>query len=146
MKKALLAAAAAAMLLLAMIGAGSGNKYAPQGVARLLSQHLEHEGRRPGALERAEDTMLKGTRYILPFSGGELQLFAYPDPDAAARDLLLVEEDGSAVDGIQISWEQQPHFFLRDNVIVLYEGEKTEVLSLLERLCGAQIRGAPVQL
>ena len=112
----------------------------PGGVGVLLSQKLESEGKRPGALLREEEFLLGGGRYILPFEGGELELFAYPDCDRAEQELLEMNRDALIENNTADNWNQNSRFFLRDNVIVLYAGEDQGVLKVLEQLCGPRVR------
>jgi len=112
----------------------------PGGVGALLSQKLESEGKHPGALLREEEFLLGGGRYILPFDGGELELFAYPDCDQAAQELLEMNRDALVENNDADNWNQDSRFFLRDNVIVLYAGADQTVLRLLEQLCGPRVR------
>lgn len=146
MKKKVLMVLAAALVCAAGIAAVQGQRGDPEAVAALLSQRLENLDMQPEVLERQEPAVLQGERYTLNFSGGALELYAYRDPDAAARDLLRVSEDGRQIGAQYVVWSQPPHYFLRDNVIVLYLGEDAEILDMLQRLCGPQIRGAVPQL
>lgn len=147
MKKRFLIVLAAVLVCAAGLAAASSGGADPKPVDGLLSQRLETLDMRPGVLEKKDaDISLAGERYVLPFSGGELELYSYWDQDAAARDLLTVSEDGRQVGEHYVVWSRTPHFFLRDNVIVLYVGEDGVVLDMLERLCGPQIRGAVPQL
>ena len=146
MKKKLLILLAACLLCMAGIAAADADQADPGAVSSLLSQRLEHMNLKPQPLEKGENSALKGERYVMAFSGGTLELFAYRDEDGAARDLLTVDESGLLVAQAAVDWGGDPHFFLRDNVIVLYVGENSKVLDMLERLCGPQIRGARTQL
>ena len=129
------------LLYTALVACGQDTVLQPGAVGTLLIQKLDSDGKSPGALEREEPSHMTGTRYILPFGGGELELFAYSNEDEAARDLQGVDELGTSVNGVSFDFGQPPHFFMRDHVIVLYVGSDTGVLSMLERLCGPQIRG-----
>lgn len=145
MKKKLLILAAV-LCLCAGAGAAYFRPADPAAVSGLLSQRLELMGLSPGPLERQGSAALKGARYVLPFTGGELELYAYRNQDSAARELLQIDESGCWVGEVYAGWTACPHFFLRDNVIVLYQGEDPGILDMLERLCGAQIRGGPLSL
>ena len=72
---------------------------------------LESMNLKPKPLEKLENLALKGERYVLSFSGGELQLFAYRDQDAAAKDLQTVSADGQQLGSLHISWSQPPISF-----------------------------------
>lgn len=141
MKKILSLLLAAVLVCAAVAASAQASRGDPMEVSKMLSQRLESMNLNPQPLENKENLALKGDRYVLSFSGGELQLFAYRDGDAAAKDLQTVSADGRQLGELTINWAQSPHFFLRDNVIVLYLGENAPVLDMLERLCGPQIRG-----
>lgn len=146
MRKRIFLIAAAVLACAVGIAAAGLGRGDPEPVAGMLSQRLDLMDKKPGVLERAEDSILKGDRYLLSFSGGQLQLYTYRTGDKAAQDLLNVNEDGFQIGGACVDWVDAPHFFLRDNVIVLYVGRDTAVLDMLERTCGPQIRGAPARL
>ena len=138
-----------ALLLICVVGVNAMEKYShgdPKPVAKMLSQNLEQAGLKPEALEKAGNEHLKGDAYTLNFSSGTLYLFAYINEDKAAEDLLdSVGQDGFFRQDAQ-RMAGMPHYFLRDNVIVFYLGEEIEILQLLERVCGPQLRGAEYQL
>lgn len=147
MKKKLMMALA--VLLICVVGVNAMEKYGhgdPKPVAKMLSRNLEQARLKPEALEKAGNEHLKGDAYTLNFSGGTLYLFAYRNEDKAAEDLRdNVDQDGFFRQDAQ-RMAGMPHYFLRDNVIVFYLGEQTEILQLLERVCGPQLRGAEYQL
>lgn len=124
----------AAVLLCILAACTDRQEPVPGTVGELLTQKMDSEGLRPGVIERAEPFLLEGERYILPFSGGDLDLFAYADSDEAAQGLQLL-------DYVAVDWADTPHFFMRDHVIILYVGDDGEVLDLMERLCGPQLLG-----
>lgn len=146
MKNRILIVLAVVLACAAGIAAAGSTQADPGPVAKLLSGQLERINKQPGALERQGESPLKGERYVLPFSGGQLQLYAYRSQDEASRDLLCVDESGFQIGGTSMDWEDCPHYYLRDSVIVLYVGSDAKVLDMLERLCGPQIRGSQVQL
>lgn len=146
MKKGILFAVILTLTCVAGLAGAGREPEVPAPVATRLSQNLEMLEKKPGVLEKSQSPVLGGVRYLLPFSGGELQLYTYRTADEAARDLRNVSGDGFQVGEVYVDWTDAPHFFLRDNVVVLYVGEDLEVLDMLERLCGAQIRGTQSRL
>ena len=140
---------ALALLLVCAVGVSAAEEYGhgdPKPVSKMLSQNLERAGLKPEVLEKAENGHLKGDAYTLKFEGGALYLFAYRNEELAERDLRdSVDQDGFFYQEAQRS-AVSSHYFLRDNVIVLYLGEETEILQLLERVCGPQLRGAQYHL
>lgn len=87
---------------------------------------------------------VKGT--TLRVSGGEIkqpadiQSFEYPSTDAAAADLSQIGADGNPSTSI-VEWTGAPHFFRKEQLIVLYVGDDPAVVNLLTELLGAQVAG-----
>lgn len=87
---------------------------------------------------------VKGT--TLRISGGEIkqpadiQSFEYPSADAAAADLGQIGPDGNPSTSI-VEWTGAPHFFRKEQLIVLYVGDDPAVVNLLTELLGAQVAG-----
>jgi len=78
---------------------------------------------------------------VLLLSGGELQVFEYPAPEAAEADAGSVSADGSSVGTTMVDWISKPHFFRSGNLIVVYVGENQTVLQALQSVLGAQFAG-----
>lgn len=87
---------------------------------------------------------VKGT--TLRISGGEIkepaeiQSFEYPSADAADADLSQIGADGNPKNSI-VEWTGAPHFFRKEQLVVLYVGEDQAVVNLLAELLGPQIAG-----
>ncbi len=125
---------------------GNSNQGDPMPVAKLLSQNLEQAGLHPDTLEKADNEHLKGGAYTLNYEGGALYLFAYANGNKAAEDLLdSVDQNGFFYQGDK-RMAGKPHYFLRDNVVVFYLGEDSNILQILEQVCGPQLRGMDYQL
>ena len=77
----------------------------------------------------------------LQLNGEELQVYAYPAPEAAEADAALVAADGSSVGTTMLNWISTPHFFRSGNLIVIYIGENPAVLQGLQSLLGVQFAG-----
>lgn len=62
------------------------------------------------------------------------------------KDASYVSPDGfsykTGFKNVSISWISKPHFFKRDNIIVLYVGEDKDIINHLENLLGKQFAGA----
>src|SRR3989344_8547916 len=78
---------------------------------------------------------------ILVFNNGAVQIFGYVDADAAERDAILIEPDGSSVGETQLSWVDPPHSYRSGKLIVLYVGRDEGTLRVLGEALGEQIAG-----
>ncbi|MHB8855986.1 MAG: hypothetical protein ACYC6K_05125 [Bellilinea sp.] len=78
---------------------------------------------------------------ILPVNQTEVQVFEYGTAEAMETDASLVASDGASVGTTMISWIAPPHFYKTGRIIVLYLGEDTAVLDLLNQVLGVQFAG-----
>lgn len=78
---------------------------------------------------------------ILLVNQTEVQVFEYETAEAMEADASLVASDGASVGTTMISWIAPPHFYKTSRIIVLYIGEETAVLDLLNQALGVQFAG-----
>ncbi len=70
-----------------------------------------------------------------------VQVFEYPDAEAAAAEAETISPDGGSVGTSMMMWMDDPHFFTQDTLIVLYVGSDSATLELLQAVLGSQIAG-----
>ena len=70
-----------------------------------------------------------------------VQVFEFPDRTAIEHATTLVAPDGNTINNIIPGWASLPHFFRRDNLIVLYVGANPMVLTTLRIVLGPQFAG-----
>lgn len=98
------------------------------------------------AAEDVEKDILQGQRKWLTINGNEnISVFLYESNEKMEEDASYVDKGGSSYNNgkndVQISWVSLPHFFKKDNIIVLYVGENLEIINALEDLLGPQFAG-----
>lgn len=73
-------------------------------------------------------------------NSGVINAFEYPTVAAAESDAAKISPDGSGVTtngcAALISWVGPPHFYRRDQVMVVYAGSADDVLRPLEAVLG----------
>jgi hypothetical protein len=79
--------------------------------------------------------------YVIKVNGADVQVFEYPDAEAAGAEAALVADDGSSIGTTMVTWVDAPHFYQLEQIIVLYVGEDIAVTTLLESLLGPQFAG-----
>ncbi len=97
-------------------------------------------------VEDVEKSILSGERKWLTLNGSEnISVYLYKNRDKMEKDASYLSDDGySYNDGkksIIIEWVSYPHFFKSENMIVLYVGENSEIVNVLEKLVGPQFAG-----
>jgi hypothetical protein len=88
---------------------------------------------------------LSVTGQVVFVNSGTVNAFAYPTAAAADRDASKVPPDASGTTGdgcaSRITWVAPPHFYKRDQVIVVYAGLAEDVLDPLENVLGTPFAG-----
>ena len=74
-------------------------------------------------------------------NGEDAQVFEYQDNASAEKEAALISADGGSIGTSSPFWVAPPHFYKAGKIIVLYVGENTEVISLLEKALGTQFAG-----
>jgi hypothetical protein len=77
---------------------------------------------------------------VVLVNSGSINAFEYPSVAAANNDAAHISPDASGVSGggcaALISWVGPPHFYRRDQIIVVYAGTADDVLRPLEAVLG----------
>ncbi|HEY0737988.1 MAG TPA: hypothetical protein VGD69_23935 [Herpetosiphonaceae bacterium] len=111
-----------------------------------LVDNLRAKGLMVEPTSEVEQPFLGAKGTTLRISGGEInqpadiQSFEYPSADAAQADLSHIGADGNPTTSI-VEWTGAPHFFHKEQLIVLYVGDDPAVVSLLNELLGPQVAG-----
>lgn len=109
-------------------------------VAKLKELHFKVEA------EDAEDDILQGKRKWLTVNEDEhLAVYLYESSEKMEEDASYLDGGGASYsngnNSVKISWASLPHFYKKDNMIVLYVGENTDLTSALEQILGIQFSG-----
>ena len=83
---------------------------------------------------------LSGSGQVVFVNAGSIDAFEYPTIAAAESDAAKVSPDGSGIttDGCAalMTWVGPPHFYRRDQLIVVYAGSADDILRPLEAVLG----------
>ena len=90
--------------------------------------------------------ILQGQRRWLTIDETEnISVYLYESPGKMEKDASYIDEGGSSYrngeSSVEISWVSLPHFYRKDNIIVLYVGEDAHIISALEEIMGDQFAG-----
>ena len=78
---------------------------------------------------------------VIVVNGGDVQVFEYADAAAAEAERALVSPDGSSIGTSMVDWVASPHFYKAGRLIVLYVGDSTDAIDVLESVLGKQFAG-----
>lgn len=78
---------------------------------------------------------------IIKVNGDDVQIFEYERAADADTEAAQISPDGSTIGTSMITWVSTPHFYKKEKLIVIYIGEKPEVIKGLEKALGKQFAG-----
>lgn len=92
------------------------------------------------------EDILQGKRKWLTINEKEnISVYLYESSEKMEEDASYINEGGTSYNNgknaTEISWISLPHFFQKDNIIVLYVGEDLEILNILKEVVGVQFAG-----
>jgi hypothetical protein len=76
---------------------------------------------------------------ILKLEASDVQVFQYASEDARQVDSDQISVDGSSIGTSMITWIDQPNFWAKDSLIVLYVGTDSVIQSILSSVLGDPI-------
>ncbi len=96
--------------------------------------------------EDVEEDILQGQRKWLTINEKEnISVYLYESSEKMEEDASYIHEGGASYNNgknvTQISWVSLPHFFKKDNIIVLYVGEDSEIINALKEIVSKQFAG-----
>lgn len=71
----------------------------------------------------------------------DVQVFEYEDAQTMENEASQVAPDGGSVGTSMMMWIEPPHFHKSGRIIVLYIGNNTKILDLLDKVMGPQFAG-----
>jgi hypothetical protein len=126
-------------LILTACGGGSVSAQGYGSVEFL--KELREKGAQAESGESIEQAFFSVIGTTVDLSGDSVQVFEYDSAETMESDAVLIDADGGTIGTLMVSWMATPHFFKKGRILVLYVGDNTETLGLLESVLGAQFAG-----
>lgn len=90
-----------------------------------------------------EQPFFQNAGQLLKVNGADVQVFEFPDEASWSAAVAQISPDGTSVGTSMITWIDQPHFWAKNPLVVLYVGSDAEIINLLTTTLGKPI--APVE-
>ncbi|MDF1558157.1 MAG: hypothetical protein P1P80_08290 [ANME-2 cluster archaeon] len=103
-----------------------------------LLNHLRSEGLEIKTLGISRQPFFSIRSMNLTIDGELVYVFDYSNISAARKDMALVSPDAKSINNTRTRWTGTPHFYNSEEVIVLYVGDNTKIITALESGMGAQ--------
>ncbi|HEY8363249.1 MAG TPA: hypothetical protein VIK77_10250 [Tissierellaceae bacterium] len=142
--KRLLSVILCTAIMLICVGCSSNQKISYDAYEKLI-KGLENMGYKVESKD-VEKSILSGERKWLTLNENEnISVYLYENNEKMEEDASYLSFDGGTYNNgknsIIVEWVSYPHFFKSENMIVLYVGENTDIVSILEELVGPQFAG-----
>jgi hypothetical protein len=102
---------------------------------------LRKLGFRVDAVSEISPPFFTASGRLVSIEGSDLQIFEYPDEDAALVEAGRVACNGHAVGTEMVAWVAAPHFFRKGKLLAVYLGSNKQVLGTLREVFGPQFAG-----
>ena len=90
-------------------------------------------------VEQIEQPFFDATGQIIQVNGADVQAFEFVDESARNTASDQVSPDGSSTGTTMITWVDQPNFWAKGQVIVIYVGKDAAPIDLLSSVIGKPI-------
>lgn len=100
---------------------------------------LRASGANTQIAEEIEQPFFDAPGQVLVVNGMRVQVFEYPNQLAREEDSNRIAPDGRAIGGNIPEWTNQPHFWVRGRIIVLFIGTDQGTIRLLKDVLGEAI-------
>ena len=107
-----------------------------------LADALESAGATVGQEGEVDQPFFSVPGQVITINGESIQVFEYVDSAQADAEAALVALDGSSIGTTMATWIGPPHFYQAEGLIVLYVGDNSSVIELLDTVLGPQFAGA----
>lgn len=78
---------------------------------------------------------------VITVDGQDVQVFEYSTAAGAKAEADLVSPDGTSVGTSMMTWIATPHFYKSGRLIVLYVGDLSDTITILNGALGPQFAG-----
>lgn len=106
-----------------------------------LVDALRFAGATVEPVEGLQQPFFEPMAQVVEVNGERLQIFEFPGEEAAQAAAETVAESGTSVGTTMLTWQDTPHFYRVDRLIVLYVGSDAGTLDLLQEVLGEQFAG-----
>lgn len=107
-----------------------------------LIDALRASGLTVNPVVKVQQPVLSGTGDTVQVNSETIQVYEYSDAKAAQDDASKVQPNGT-VPGVSVTWPGQPHFYLKERIVVIYPGTDQKVLTALEAALGKPFAVGP---
>lgn len=94
-------------------------------------------------LEEVEQAFFSVKGQKIKVTSAEVQVFEYSDEVARKTESDQISQDGTNIGTSMITWVDQPNFWAKGRIIVLYLGKDPAILSLFNSVLGDHLTQQP---
>lgn len=131
-------------LILAACSSGTAEIEEPQGTIagiQALVEALQDAGLPAQVAGDVEQPFFEPIGRVIEIGEEQIQVFEFDDAQNAQRVADGISPDGTAIGTTMVTWMATPHFYQAGDLIVLYVGEQSVIVSALTAALGPQIAG-----
>lgn len=78
-------------------------------------------------------------KFEIKIGDSKVLVYDYEELTTLEKDISGVTENGLVVSGTKVSWEKTPHYYKKGELLVIYDGENTNIITSLEEVLGTEL-------
>ncbi|MGL4948777.1 MAG: hypothetical protein ACRC5M_00200 [Anaeroplasmataceae bacterium] len=86
-----------------------------------------------------EKDFFDAPKFELIVEESKIQAYDYEELITLKKDISAITENGLIISGSKIKWNFTPHYFTKGEVLVIYDGDSSEIISILESIFNEEL-------
>ena len=83
---------------------------------------------------------------IIKIGEDKIQVYEYSSAEEMEKEASMISDEGYKVKNVIINWFKPPHFYKKDNILILYLGDDENIKNELEKIAGNEFIGKGIKV
>lgn len=99
---------------------------------------MESEGNTVEIISKDKD-FFDSPKFEVKFGDSKVLVYDYEEMSTLEKDISAITEKGLVVSGTKLTWEKTPHYYKKGELLVIYDGEDSSVITILDKILGTEL-------
>lgn len=103
-----------------------------------LKKDIEGKGYKVEIWAKDKD-FFDAPKFEVKINDNKISVYDYEEISTLEKDMSGITENGLVVSGTKVKWIKAPHYYKKGELLVIYDGDNNEVISVLNETMGNEI-------
>lgn len=99
---------------------------------------MEAEGHKVEIMSKEKD-FFDSPKYEVKIGDAKVLAYDYEEMTTLEKDMSGITENGAMISGTKVMWEKTPHYYKKGELLVIYDGTDTAVITALDKVLGSEL-------